>query len=72
MSRFAGSDLIDLDRLNVWVCGGDGCACVADGVAGLAVGVTVGFDGLVGGPLTGASMTPARSLGPAVDAARGR
>ncbi len=39
---------------------------VADGFAALAVGLTVGFCALVGGPLTGASMNPARSLGPAV------
>jgi MIP family channel proteins len=39
---------------------------VADGFAGLAVGLTVGFCALMGGPLTGASMNPARSLGPAV------
>ena len=39
---------------------------VASGFAGLAVGVTVGFDAMMGGPLTGASMNPARSLGPAV------
>jgi glycerol uptake facilitator-like aquaporin len=39
---------------------------VADGSAALAVGVTVGFCALVGGPVTGASMNPARSLGPAV------
>jgi MIP family channel proteins len=39
---------------------------VADGFAGLAVGLTVGFCAMVGGPLTGASMNPARSLGPAV------
>lgn len=38
---------------------------VADGFAGLAVGFTVGFCALLG-PLTGASMNPARSLGPAV------
>ncbi|HSE68970.1 MAG TPA: aquaporin, partial [Gemmatimonadales bacterium] len=38
---------------------------VADGAAGLAVGFTVGFCALLG-PLTGASMNPARSLGPAV------
>jgi MIP family channel proteins len=39
---------------------------VADGFAALAVGVTVGFCAMVGGPLTGASMNPARSFGPAL------
>jgi aquaporin NIP len=38
---------------------------VANGSAGVAVGFTVGFCALLG-PLTGASMNPARSLGPAV------
>jgi aquaporin Z len=32
--------------------------------AALPVGFTIALDGLVGGPLTGASMNPARSLGP--------
>jgi len=39
---------------------------VADGFAALAVGFTVGFCALMGGPLTGASMNPARSFGPAL------
>lgn len=39
---------------------------VADGFAGLAVGLVIAFDALMGGPLTGASMNPARSLGPAL------
>lgn len=39
---------------------------VADGFAAIAVGLTVGFCAMMGGPLTGASMNPARSLGPAV------
>jgi MIP family channel proteins len=39
---------------------------VADGFAPIAVGLTVGFCAMVGGPLTGASMNPARSLGPAL------
>jgi MIP family channel proteins len=41
-------------------------ARVAGPVAGIAVGLTVGFDALMGGPLTGASMNPARSFGPAI------
>jgi MIP family channel proteins len=39
---------------------------VADGFAPLVVGLTVGFCALMGGPLTGASMNPARSFGPAL------
>ncbi|MBN2628687.1 MAG: aquaporin [Spirochaetales bacterium] len=35
-------------------------------MAGVAVGGTVALCALVGGPLTGASMNPARSLGPAL------
>ena len=38
----------------------------ADGFAAMAVGLTVGFCALMGGPITGASMNPARSFGPAV------
>ena len=37
--------------------------------AAIAIGGTVGLDALFGGPVTGASMNPARSLGPAVAAA---
>lgn len=36
--------------------------------AGLAIGVTLTFNILMGGPLTGASFNPARTLGPAVAA----
>ena len=39
---------------------------VAGEVAGLAVGFIVMADALMGGPLTGASMNPARSFGPAL------
>jgi aquaporin Z len=35
-------------------------------MAGVAVGGTVALNALFAGPLTGASMNPARSLGPAV------
>ncbi len=34
--------------------------------AGIAVGATVGLAALIGGPVSGASMNPARSLGPAL------
>ncbi len=34
--------------------------------AAIAIGATVGLDALFGGPITGASMNPARSLGPAL------
>jgi aquaporin Z len=34
--------------------------------AGLAIGATVALGALLGGPISGASMNPARSLGPAV------
>ena len=33
--------------------------------AAIAIGGTVGLDALFGGPISGASMNPARSIGPA-------
>jgi aquaporin Z len=41
---------------------------VVPGFAAIAIGVTVGMDAMMGGSLTGASMNPARTLGPAVAA----
>jgi len=38
----------------------------AGNLAGLAIGLTLSFSILVGGPLTGASLNPARTLGPAI------
>ncbi len=35
-------------------------------MAGVAVGATVCFEALLGGPVSGASMNPARSLAPAL------
>jgi aquaporin Z len=46
--------------------------CVSTGAkekgitAGIAVGAVIGLEALFGGPVSGASMNPARSLGPAV------
>lgn len=40
--------------------------------AAIAIGGTVGLDALFGGPITGASMNPARSLGPALAASEWR
>jgi aquaporin NIP len=40
--------------------------------AAIAIGGTVGLDALMGGPVTGASMNPARSLGPALAAGEWR
>lgn len=39
---------------------------VPEEVGGLAIGLTVGLDALFGGPITGASMNPARSFAPAL------
>ncbi len=39
---------------------------VEGGFAGIAIGATVALASLAGGPVSGASMNPARSLGPAV------
>jgi aquaporin NIP len=36
------------------------------GFAGIAIGATVGLEAMFGGPISGASMNPARSLGPAL------
>lgn len=43
---------------------------VAPGAAGLAIGLAVGVGALFAGPLTGGSMNPARTLGPAIAAMR--
>ena len=40
--------------------------------AAIAIGGTIGLDALFGGPVTGASMNPARSFGPALVAGSGR
>ena len=41
-------------------------AVATDARAALAIGGTVGLDAMVGGPISGASMNPARSAGPAL------
>jgi glycerol uptake facilitator-like aquaporin len=40
--------------------------CAPIGFAGLAIGLTVGLEAVFMGPITGASMNPVRSFGPAL------
>jgi aquaporin NIP len=44
---------------------GCGAIMVAAKTGAIAIGGTVGLDALFGGPVSGASMNPARSIGPA-------
>ncbi|EEF58275.1 MIP/aquaporin family protein [Pedosphaera parvula] len=50
----------------VFVVYGSAVDARAPKIGGLAIGLTVALDILFGGPLTGASMNPARTFGPAV------
>jgi aquaporin Z len=51
----------------MFVIAGSGLECCAPkGFAGMAIGLTVGLEAAFLGPVTGASMNPARSLGPAL------
>ncbi len=52
----------------LWAVFGTAVAPSAPRIAGFGIGLTVAADILVGGPLTGAAMNPARWLGPAVAA----
>jgi MIP family channel proteins len=48
------------------ICGSALHPNAAPGMAGLAIGLTVGLEAAFGGPISGASMNPARSFGPAL------
>lgn len=52
----------------LWAVLGTAVSPKAPKIAGFGIGLTVTFDILLGGPITGAAMNPARWLGPAVAA----
>ncbi len=52
----------------LWAVFGTAVSPKAPRIAGFGIGLTVAADILVGGPLTGAAMNPARWLGPAIAA----
>lgn len=52
----------------LWAVFGTAVAPTAPRIGGFGIGLTVAADILIGGPLTGAAMNPARWLGPAIAA----
>ena len=48
------------------ICSSAGHGKATKDFAGLAIGLTVGLESMFAGPITGASMNPARSKGPAI------
>ncbi len=64
----SGSFVVEalLTALLVFVIVGATSQGATRGAAGAAIGATVALAALVGGPLTGASLNPARSIGPAL------
>jgi glycerol uptake facilitator-like aquaporin len=48
------------------ICGSALAEEAPKGFAGLAIGLTVGLEAAMGGPISGASMNPVRSFGPAL------
>lgn len=65
---FGGAVILELIAtfFLVWVIFGTAVDADAPKVGGFAIGLTIAADILAIGPLTGASMNPARSLGPAI------
>src|SRR5436853_381463 len=61
--HISGTHINPAVTLGVWAAGNSGQASVP---GGLAIGLTLTFCILMGGPLTGASLNPARSIGPAL------
>jgi aquaporin NIP len=61
LTRALGAEAIGTFAL---VFAGAGAVMVEAKTGALAIGATVGLDAMFGGPISGASMNPARSLGP--------
>jgi aquaporin Z len=66
VSQSFGFELILTFILMIVICSSAVHGKATKDFAGLAIGLTVGLESMFAGPITGASMNPARSIGPAI------